>query len=154
MITLLLHLLRLLPFLFGSHRERRRCCSLSGLRVAIARSTSSIHPFFFGLNTAWPRRRREPKNLSMDMRAAAIWSLVKRSQLGVVEGHIGARSLRLGRDSHTSPLVRSPEFRKRTVFTGHTVTATDRKPSAASVEPRQDVFLTRRIPIVQSPRLL
>ena len=50
------------------------------------RSTSSIQPAFFGVNTEWASRRREPAIRLMAARAATIWSLLSKSQVGSSNG--------------------------------------------------------------------
>ena len=50
------------------------------------RSTSSIQPLRFGVKTEWPSRRREPAIRLMAERAVAIWSFLRRSQVGSSNG--------------------------------------------------------------------
>ena len=53
------------------------------------RSTSSIQPACLGVNTEWASSRREPLILLIDARAIAIWSLVRKSQVGSSKGAPG-----------------------------------------------------------------
>jgi hypothetical protein len=52
----------------------------------MARSTSASQPSFFGMNRLWASRRREPATRLTAARAATIWSLLRKSQLGSSKG--------------------------------------------------------------------